>query len=63
MKNHSYKCGEIVCADGKNGLKIAAGDGIITIERLKWPGKQEMAAADFLRGHSIEKGYLFEENK
>lgn len=57
--SHGKTAGKVICADSKEGFKIAAGDGIINIEKLKYPGKPEMNSKDFLRGNSIDKDYIF----
>ena len=51
----SGKCGEVLSAD-ENGIKVACGDGAVIIKDIKLEGKKMMSAADFLRGHKIEKG-------
>ena len=48
--------GTIVAA-GKEGIDVACGDGLILrIKQLQAQGGKRMAAADYLRGHSIEIG-------
>ena len=37
----------------KSGIEIACIDGTVIIKELQAPGGKRMAAADFLRGHSI----------
>jgi len=44
--------GRILSADPKNGLLIQAGDGILEITSLQYPGKKQMDAKDFLRGNA-----------
>lgn len=41
-------------------IDVAAGQGIVAIERLQRPGKREMSAEEFLRGTRIEKGITLE---
>lgn len=48
--------GEVLFADEKNGLGIAASDGVVLIEELQWPGKSKTTAKELLRGRSIKKG-------
>lgn len=41
----------------KNGLAIFCGDGkAVVVKDVQYEGKKRMAAADFFRGHPIEKG-------
>ena len=45
-----------VVAAGKDGIDIACGDGgVVRILELQAPGSRRMAAADYLRGHPIQK--------
>lgn len=51
----SGKPGEAVAL--KNGLGVFCGDGkAVIIKEVQFEGKKRMNAADFLRGHSLEKG-------
>ncbi len=46
--------GEILCADPKQGLEIACGQGeSLLITSIQAPGGKRMSAKDFLRGHPI----------
>ena len=45
--------GEILCADAKNGLVIAAGEGAVRVIELQAPGGKRMNAKDYLRGHPV----------
>ena len=46
-----------VVSAGKDGLEMACADGkTLMITQLQAPGKKRMAAADFLRGHSVKIG-------
>ena len=45
--------GTILRADKKEGLFVAAGDGVLEITELQAPGKKRMAAKDYLNGHAI----------
>ena len=47
-----------VLSAGREGIRVACGDGVLCITRLQMPGKKEMAAADYLRGNSIEEGIV-----
>lgn len=51
--------GEIVWADGKIGLGIAAQDGVVWVDELQWPGKGKTTGCELLRGRSMQKGYIF----
>ena len=42
-----------VISAGKNGIEIACADGSVVIKELQAPGGKRMAAADFLRGHTL----------
>ncbi len=46
--------GQVLCADGKNGLVIACGQDALRIEILQAPGGKPIAAADWLRGHTLQ---------
>ena len=43
--------GQILCADARQGLLIAAGSGAVRIVDLQAPGGKRMNAKDYLRGH------------
>ena len=45
--------GGSIVAQGKEGLDIACGGGILRIRELQAPGGKRMAAADYLRGHRL----------
>ncbi len=42
--------GRFVAADSKQGLLLQAGDGIVELVQIKYPGGKAMNAKDFLRG-------------
>jgi len=50
--------GEIILADPKKGLFIQTGEGALEILTLQAPGKKQMNAKDFLRGHPLKEGEL-----
>ena len=56
-ESHELQPGTVVRA-GEEGLVVAAGEGMLVITELQWPGKKRMAAKAFLRGHSIKLGTL-----
>ncbi len=43
--------GEVLCADPKQGLIFACGEGAVEILELQAPGGKAMKAGDWLRGH------------
>ena len=45
--------GTILCADAKQGLVIAAGEGAVRVLELQAPGGKRMNAKDYLRGHPV----------
>lgn len=47
--------GSVVVADA-SGLKIATGEGLLSLTRLQRPGGKMMPAADFLRGFELSVG-------
>ena len=55
--------GQVLSADGKQGLVMAAGDGAVRILRLQAPGGKQMDARDYLRGHPLIPGTIWQENK
>ncbi len=61
--NLSGTPGQVLAADGKQGLIIAAGDGAVQILRLQAPGGKQMDARDYLRGHPLTPGMIWQENK
>ena len=53
----SEKAPGTILSAGEKGIEIACGDGgSIQITELQAPGKKRMAAADFLRGHTVSAG-------
>lgn len=43
-----------VLREGKDGIDVATGNGVLRITRVQPPGKRPMSAADFLNAHSLE---------
>ena len=44
--------GTIVAADG-NGIAVAAGDGLVRVQQLQWPGGKPLSAAQIASGRSL----------
>lgn len=55
----SGECGQVLFADTVRGLVIATKDGAVRVN-LQVPGGKKMDSRDYLRGHSIEIGSIFE---
>ncbi len=53
-ETHSYSVGEVIKASAKEGLFVAANDGIIEILTCQFEGKKMMNAKEYLMGHSID---------
>ncbi len=53
------KPGEVLTADLKNGLVIAATKGTVIIRELQWPGKCKTTDREFLCGRTIPVGFHF----
>ncbi len=60
LSGGSGKPGEVLISSPKEGLVVACKSGAIRILRLQAEGGKEMNAADYLRGHSIDEGKLFD---
>ena len=52
---------EILLADPKAGLVIAAGEGAVRITQLQAPGGKPMNSKDYLRGHPMAAGTVLKE--
>ena len=55
--------GEIILADPRGGLVIAAGSGAVRINQLQAPGGKPMNAKDYLRGHPMTVGSVLKEEE
>lgn len=55
--------GEVLAADGKAGLVVAAGKGAVRVCQLQVPGGKPMKAQDYLRGHAMTVGTILKEDK
>ncbi|TWT56633.1 methionyl-tRNA formyltransferase [Allorhodopirellula solitaria] len=51
--------GCLLPSDVKDELAIGCGDGKVIVERLQPAGKNEMDAAEFIRGHRLQPGFRF----
>lgn len=54
--------GEVLAADGKEGLIVAAGKNAVRVRQLQVPGGKPMDARDYLRGHAMAAGTMLKEN-
>ena len=52
-ENTGKQPGTILCADARQGLVIAAGEGAVRVLELQAPGGKRMNAKDYLRGHPV----------
>ncbi|MBQ8653955.1 MAG: methionyl-tRNA formyltransferase [Clostridia bacterium] len=55
------RSGEIITADPKAGLVIAAGEGAVRILQMQAPGGKPMNPKDYLRGHPMAVGTVLKE--
>ncbi len=53
-----YVPGQVVVADPKQGLVIAARDGLMRLYEIQGPGKRPMADTEYLRGNPIPTGII-----
>ena len=54
--------GEVLAADGKEGLIVAAGKNAVRVRQLQVPGGKPMDARDYLRGHAMAAGTMLKED-
>jgi len=59
-QEHSYKAGEVVFADRKNGLVVACAKDLLRLETIQKPGKGKMKDIDLLNGLQINIGDCFD---
>ena len=50
--------GEILETDKKKGFVVKTGDGAVLVKEIQVKGGKRMNCADYMRGHSIEKGKI-----
>jgi len=60
-KELSGQPGQVLLADSKQGLVVAAGEGAVRILKLQAPGGKQMDAKDYLRGHPLQSGIIWQE--
>ncbi|MDR3051904.1 MAG: methionyl-tRNA formyltransferase [Oscillospiraceae bacterium] len=48
--------GVVLCGDGRQGLQVSTGEGVLRVLHMQAPGGKPMPAADYLRGHPIAPG-------
>ena len=51
--------GTVIEADGKRGLIVGTGEGVLALDEVQPAGKKRMSGADFVRGYRIEVGEKF----
>lgn len=52
------QCGEIVDVNSKKGFTVKTGDGAVLVCEMQAKGGKKMSSADYMRGHSVEKGKI-----
>ena len=52
-------CGTILLANA-DGVQVACGAGVLRLTELQRAGGKRLSAAEFLRGHDIKAGMMFE---
>lgn len=53
------EAGTVIGADGKRGLIVGTGEGVLALDEVQPAGKRRMSGADFVRGYRIEVGEKF----
>ncbi len=48
--------GQVLAADGKGGILVACGQGVLRLTELQKPGGRRLPAAEFLKGFALEDG-------
>lgn len=49
----STEPGSVLASDGQ-GIHVATGDGVLSLQRLQWPGGKPLAAIDAVRGRALD---------
>lgn len=55
--------GEVLAADPKSGLVVAAGEGAVRVKQMQVPGGKPLNAGDYLRGHALAVGTMLKEEQ
>jgi methionyl-tRNA formyltransferase len=55
----NYQPGQVLAANPQDGVLIACGEGMLKLTELQKPGGKRLAAAEFLKGFTIEPGLTF----
>lgn len=53
------EAGTVIEAEGKHGLIVGTGEGVLALDEVQPAGKKRMSGADFVRGYRIEVGERF----
>ena len=59
LRTPDMRCGTILSANAE-GVRVACGEGVLTLTELQRPGGKRLPAADFLRGFALQPGQSFE---
>lgn len=46
----------IILNVSKNGIEVSAGDGIINMKKIQFPGGKPLIVEEYIKGHKIEEG-------
>ena len=58
LRPTDMRCGMILSANA-DGVRVACGEGVLTLTELQRPGGKRLPAADFLRGFALQPGQSF----
>ncbi len=61
LKESSNKTPGTILKVSKEGIKVATGDGILSITTVQFPGKKPMKVEEYIKGHTIEEGLVLGE--
>jgi methionyl-tRNA formyltransferase len=48
--------GQVLAADGRNGVLVVCGEGVLRLTELQKPGGKRLTASEFLKGFSMDGG-------